>query len=160
MPRQLFLAANYQENGTEFSLLFRNFAHLFEQNRGTKMLTEKFFEVIRNEGVVSIVSWGHAEPHLTCTWNSYLVVTDDGRILIPAAGMKKTEANVEVNNRVLLALGTRNVEGFNGYQGTGFRIEGRAKFLTTGPDYEMMHQKYPFIRSVLEVTVDVAKQML
>ena len=30
MPRQLFLAANYQENGTEFSLLFRNFAHLFE----------------------------------------------------------------------------------------------------------------------------------
>ena len=58
MPRQLFLAANYQENGTEFSLLFRNFTHLFEQNRGTKMLTEKFFEVIRNEGVVSIVSWG------------------------------------------------------------------------------------------------------
>ena len=160
MPRQLFLAANYQENGTEFSLLFCNFAHLFEQNRGTKMLTEKFFEVIRNEGVVSIVSWGHAEPHLACTWNSYLVVTDDGRILIPAAGMKKTEANVGVNNRILLALGTRNVEGFNGYQGTGFRIEGRAKFLTTGPDYEMMHQKYPFIRSVLEVTVDVAKQML
>ena len=58
MPRQLFLATNYQENGTELSLLFRNFAHLFEQNRGIKMLTEKFFEVIRNEGVVSIVSWG------------------------------------------------------------------------------------------------------
>ena len=52
MPRQLFLAVNYQENGTELSLLFRNFAHLFEQNKGTKMLTEKFFEVIRNEGVV------------------------------------------------------------------------------------------------------------
>ena len=45
------------------------------------MLTEKFFDVIRHEGVVSIVSWGHAEPHLTCTWNSYLVVTDDERIL-------------------------------------------------------------------------------
>lgn len=124
------------------------------------MLTEKFFDVIRYEGVVSIVSWGHTEPHLTCTWNSYLVVTDDERILIPAAGMKKTEANVEVNNRVLLALGTRDVEGFNGYQGTGFRIEGSAKFLTSGPDYEMMRQKYPFIRSVLAVTVDAAKQML
>lgn len=58
MPRQLFLAANYQEDSTELSLLFRNFAHLFERNKGTKMLTEKFFEVIRNEGVVSIVSWG------------------------------------------------------------------------------------------------------
>ena len=124
------------------------------------MLTEKFFEVIRNEGVVSIVSWGNAEPHLTCTWNSYLVVTDDERILIPAAGMKKTEANVEVNNRVQLALGTRNVEGYNGYQGTGFRIEGTAKFLTEGTDYDMMYKKYPFIRSVLEVTVNSAKQLL
>ena len=86
MPRQLFLAANYQEDSTKLSLLFRNFAHLFERNKGTKMLTEKFFEVIRNEGVVSI--------------------------------------------RVM------------------------------GPDNEMMHQKYPFIRSVLEVTAGVAKQML
>ena len=109
------------------------------------MLTEKFFDVIGNEGVVSIVSWGNAEPHLTCTWNSYLVVTHDERILIPAAGMKKTEANVEVNNRILLALGTRNVEGFNGYQGA---------------DYDMMYKKYPFIRSVLEVTVVSAKQLL
>jgi len=138
------------------------FASIFFVMREKKidMLTEKFFEVIRNEGVVSIVSWGNAEPHLTCTWNSYLVVTDDERILIPAAGMKKTEANVEVNNRVQLALGTRNVEGYNGYQGTGFRIEGTAKFLTEGADYDMMYKKYPFIRSVLEVTVNSAKQLL
>ncbi len=138
------------------------FASIFFVMREKKidMLTEKFFEVIRNEGVVSIVSWGNAEPHLTCTWNSYLVVTDDERILIPAAGMKKTEANVEVNNRVQLALGTRNVEGYNGYQGTGFHIEGTAKFLTEGADYDMMYKKYPFIRSVLEVTVNSAKQLL
>ena len=138
------------------------FASIFFVMREKKidMLTEKFFEVIRNEGVVSIVSWGNAEPHLTCAWNSYLVVTDDERILIPAAGMKKTEANVEVNNRVQLALGTRNVEGYNGYQGTGFRIEGTAKFLTEGADYDMMYKKYPFIRSVLEVTVNSAKQLL
>ena len=133
---------------------------LIKREKKIEMLTEKFFEVIRNEGVVSIVSWGNAEPHLTCTWNSYLVVTDDERILIPAAGMKKTEANVEVNNRVQLALGTRNVEGYNGYQGTGFRIEGTAKFLTEGADYDMMYKKYPFIRSVLEVTVNSAKQLL
>ena len=124
------------------------------------MVTETFFEVIGNEGVVSMVSWENAEPHLTCTWNSYLVVTHAERILIPAAGMKKTEANVEVNNRILLALGTRNVEGFNGYQGTGFRIEGTARFLTQGADYDMMYKKYPFIRSVLEVTVVSAKQLL
>lgn len=44
------------------------FASIFFVMREKKidMLTEKFFEVIRNEGVVSIVSWGNAEPHLTC----------------------------------------------------------------------------------------------
>ena len=148
-----------EKNFTIYILYFCKyiFCNARKENRHAN---RKVFEVIRNEGVVSIVSWGNAEPHLTCAWNSYLVVTDDERILIPAAGMKKTEANVEVNNRVQLALGTRNVEGYNGYQGTGFRIEGTAKFLTEGADYDMMYKKYPFIRSVLEVTVNSAKQLL
>ena len=33
------------------------------------MLTEKFFEVISHEGVVSIISWGKGEPHVANTWN-------------------------------------------------------------------------------------------
>lgn len=39
------------------------------------MLPEKFFEVLKNEGVVSLVTWGADEPHIVNTWNSYLVVT-------------------------------------------------------------------------------------
>lgn len=39
-----------------------------------------------------MVSWGDStEPHIANTWNSYLVVTDDERILIPAYGFRKTK---------------------------------------------------------------------
>lgn len=124
------------------------------------MLTEKFFEVLKYEGAVSIISWGNDEPHVTCTWNSYLVITDDGRILIPAAGMTSTEEDVAVNNRVKVTLAAREVEGFNGYQGTGFRVEGTAKFLSEGADYDRMYAKYPFLKRVLEITPVTAKQLL
>lgn len=123
------------------------------------MLSEKFFEVIEHEGVVSITSWGEGDPHVTCTWNSYLLVKDN-RILIPAAGMNSTEADCKVNDKLILTLGSRDVEGFNGYQGTGFRIEGTAKFLTEGADFDEMKEKYPFLNRVLEVTVSSAKQLL
>ena len=48
-----------------------------------KRLPEKFFDVLEHEGVVTVMSWG-VEPHIVNTWNSYIVVTDDKRLLIPA----------------------------------------------------------------------------
>lgn len=124
------------------------------------MLTEKFYEVLNYEGVVSIVSWGEDEAHVTCTWNSYLVVTADERILIPAAGMNSTEKDVNHNDKIKLTLGAREVMGRNNYQGTGFEIGGNAKFLTNGSEYDMMKEKYPFLNRVLEITVTSAKQLL
>jgi hypothetical protein len=122
-------------------------------------LTEKFFEVLKHEGVVSVVSWG-VEPHVANTWNSYLVVTGDGRILIPAYGFRKTEKNVNVNNKVKLTLGSKEVLGFKGYQGTGFVIDGTARFIESGAEYDSMKNKFSFLTRVLEITVDSAKQML
>lgn len=127
---------------------------------GIRMLSEKFFEVLKYEGAVSITSWGAGdEANVTCTWNSYLVV-EDNKIYIPAAGMTSTEADVKVNDKVKLTLAAREVEGFNGYQGTGFRIIGKAEFLSSGPVYDMMFEKYPFLNRVLVVTVESAKQLL
>ncbi|NMA68479.1 MAG: pyridoxamine 5'-phosphate oxidase family protein [Desulfitobacterium sp.] len=118
------------------------------------MLTEKFHDVLKHEGVVTVVSWGTSlEPHIANTWNSYLVVTNDERILIPAAGFRKTEKNINANNKVKLSLGTKEVKGFNDYQGTGFIIEGTAKFVESGPEYDLMKEKYPFMNRVLEITV-------
>jgi hypothetical protein len=122
-------------------------------------LPEKFFEVLQHEGVVSIVSWG-VVPHVVNTWNSYLVVTDDGRILIPAYGMRKTEKNVLADNRVKIALGSKEVVGYRDYQGSGLVIDGTAKYLESGADYDMMKEKFSFLTRVVEVTVTSAKQTI
>ncbi|MCX6246667.1 MAG: pyridoxamine 5'-phosphate oxidase family protein [Bacteroidetes bacterium] len=124
-----------------------------------KKLSEKFLEVLQHEGVVSIVSWG-VETHVANTWNSYLVVTEDERILIPASGFRKTEKNVNVNNNVKLTLGSKDVLGYKDYPGTGFLIDGTAKYITSGDEYDFMKQKFSFLTRVLEITVGSAKQML
>lgn len=123
------------------------------------MLSEKFFEVVANEGVVSIVSWGNDEPHVVNTWNSYINVTGDGRLLIPAAGMRKTQKNVGINNRVKVTLGSKDVMGYK-YMGTGFLIEGTANFVESGSEFDMMKNKFPFLNRVLEITVTSLKQTL
>ncbi len=122
-------------------------------------MSEKFYEVLSKEGVVSIMSWG-VEPHLVNTWNSYLVVTEDERILIPAYGFRKTEKNVEVNSTVKISLGSKEVVGYNDYQGTGFLLEGTAKYLESGKEFDQMKSKFSFLTRVLEITVEKAKQML
>ena len=124
------------------------------------MLSEKFYDVLKEEGVVSIVSWATDEPHIVNTWNSYLVVTSDERILIPAYAMRKTEKNINQNNKVKIALCSREVLGYNDYQGTGFIVEGTAKYIESGSEFDMMKEKFSFLTRVLEITVSSAKQML
>lgn len=125
----------------------------------TKKLSEKFHDVLKHEGVVTVMSWG-VEPHIVNTWNSYIVVTNDERILIPAYGFRKTEKNVNVNNKVKLALGSKEVLGYKDYQGTGFIVTGTARYISSGSEYDHMKEKFPFLTRVFEVTVDKATQML
>jgi len=123
------------------------------------MLNEKFYEVISHEGVVSIVSWSNGDAHVVNTWNSYLNTVQDYKLLIPAAGMRKTESNINVNERVKVTLGSREVMGHRS-MGTGFLIEGTAKFLESGAEFDMMKERYPFLSRVLEITVTSLKQTL
>ncbi len=123
------------------------------------MLNEKLLQVISHEGVVTIVSWNNIEPHIANTWNSYVNATPDDRILIPAGGMQRTQENVEQNNNVKVSLGSKEVIGFQ-YPGAGFNIEGTAKFLESGSDFDMMKEKFPWLTRVLEITVSSAKQMI
>lgn len=123
------------------------------------MLNEKLLEVISHEGVVAIVSYGNDEAHVVNTWNSYINATEDGRLLIPAAGMRRTQKNLEGNNKVKVTLGSKEVMGHM-YMGTGFLIEGTSKFLEAGPDFDMMKEKFSFLSRVLEITVTSAKQTL
>lgn len=123
------------------------------------MFTEKLLEVLTHEGVVSIVTCSNNEAHVVNTWNSYLVVVEGNKILIPAAAMIKTEENINVNPRVKLTLGSKEVMGYN-YMGTGFLLEGSATFLKEGEYFKLMSEKYPFLTRVLEVTVNSCRQTL
>lgn len=121
------------------------------------MFTDKFMEVVGKEGVVSIVSCANNEAHVVNTWNSYLRIPEDGKILLPAWAMRKTEKNTLENNKLLLTVGSKEVEGRMG-QGCGFYLEGTANFITSGEVYDKMKAEYGFLTRVLEVTVTELKQ--
>ncbi|MBU2537345.1 MAG: pyridoxamine 5'-phosphate oxidase family protein [Proteobacteria bacterium] len=123
------------------------------------MFTDKFLEVIGKEGVVSIVSCADNEAHVVNTWNTYLVIPEEGRLLIPAWAMRKTEKKTLKNNKVLLTVGSKEVTGRNGL-GCGFLIEGSARFIPSGAEFDMMKAKFTFLTRVLEVTVTSIKQTL
>jgi len=123
------------------------------------MFDDRFMEVVSKEGVVAIVSCAEGEAHVVNTWNTYLVFPDEQRIFIPAWKMRKTEKNITKNSNVLLTLGTKEVEGRMG-PGTGYLIKGTAKFLRSGPEFDMMKSKFSFLTRVLEVTVSSVKQTL
>ena len=94
-------------------------------------IPEKLREVLKKDGVVAIATLGQDGPHMVNTWNSYVRLTDDGRMLIPAGYMNQTEANVAFNPEVLITLGSSKVAGNMG-PGTGFLIKGTAEFVDVG----------------------------
>ena len=125
------------------------------------MLNEKLLEVLSHpsDGEVAIVTQGIDGPHVVNTWNSYVNISPNGRLLIPVGGMNRTEKNVEGNHRVKLTVGSREVQGKN-YKGTGFLITGTAKFIKEGSDFNMMKEKFTWARAVLEITIETVIQTL
>ncbi|SFG06827.1 Pyridoxamine 5'-phosphate oxidase [Desulfotomaculum arcticum] len=123
------------------------------------MVSQKLSQVLEHEGVVAIATLGEDGPHLVNTWNSYIQITTEGNLLIPAGGMNQTEANVVKNNKVLVTMGSREVEGLRG-PGTGFLIKGTAAFVKSGPQFDTVKQKFPWARAAVEITVGSATQTL
>ena len=123
------------------------------------MLTDTFLAVLSKEGVAPIVSWADGGAHVVATWNSYIQVTPDQRLLIPAAGMRSTEADIAVNDTVKMVFGSKEVMGGHG-MGAGFALEGTARFITEGEEFTMMKEKFPFLSRVLEVRVTKLAQTL
>ena len=122
-------------------------------------LPEKFWDVLQREGVAAIATQGPDGPHLANTWNSYIQVGKDGRLLIPAGGMHHTEANLATLGRVALTVGSREVAGQHG-MGTGFLIKGTAAFETSGPGFDAVKARFGWARAALAITVESAAQTL
>ena len=112
---------------------------------------------MKQDGVVAIATLGEDGPHMVNTWNSYIRIASDERLLIPAGYMHKTEANIAHNPSVLITLGSSKVAGLHG-PGAGFLIKGKASFITAGPDYDLMKAKFSWLRATLAVTIESATQ--
>jgi hypothetical protein len=121
------------------------------------MIPEKLLEILKQDGVVAIATLGQDGPHMVNTWNSYIKVSADGKLLIPAGYMHKTEANITFNNKILITLGSSKVTGNNG-PGAGFLIKGTAAFVTSGPDFDVLKSKFAWLRATVAVTIDSATQ--
>jgi predicted pyridoxine 5'-phosphate oxidase superfamily flavin-nucleotide-binding protein len=129
------------------------------KNKGEVMIPEKMLEVLKHEGVVAIATQGADGPHLVNTWNSYLELDADGNLLIPAGYMNVTEANLAKNPKLLITLGSREVEGSHG-PGTGFLVEGSGRFVSSGAGFDRIKGRFPWARAVLEVKIASVTQTL
>ncbi len=123
------------------------------------MFDSRFMDVVAREGVVSIVSCADNEAHVANTWNSYLSFTDDQKILIPVYGMVKTRKKTEKNSRLLLTLGTKEIEGKMG-PGTGYLIEGTGEFLREGTAFDKVKEQFSWANRVLVVSPQSVKQTI
>jgi hypothetical protein len=121
------------------------------------MIDKTLLEIMKKDGVVAIATLGKDGPHLVNTWNSYLRISEDGRLFIPAGYMHKTEANIAQNPDVLITLGSSKVQGLHG-TGAGYLIKGKAEFITSGPDFDFMKAKFSWLRATLAVTIESATQ--
>jgi hypothetical protein len=121
------------------------------------MIPVKLQEIMKQDGVVAIATLGPEGPHLVNTWNSYLKISPDGRLFIPAGFMHQTEANITHNPSVLITLGSSKVKGLHGL-GAVFLIKGKARFVTSGPDFDFMKEKFSWLRATLAVTIETATQ--
>ena len=121
------------------------------------MIPEKLQEIMKKDGVVAIATLGTDGPHIVNTWKSYLKISQDGRLFIPAGYMHKTEANIMNNPSVLITLGSSKVEGLHGL-GAGFLIKGTAQFVTSGPDFDFMKEKFAWLRATMAVSIETATQ--
>jgi hypothetical protein len=124
------------------------------------ILNDIFYDCVRHDGIVSVCSSSAAgRGHVANTWNKYLIITGDERILIPCFGFRETEKNVSHDPAVEVVVGSHEVPGKVGL-GTGFLLTGKAEFQNSGDLYEQMCAKCSFANRVLVFTPASCKQTI
>lgn len=124
------------------------------------VLNEVFYDCIKHDGIVSVCSSSReGKGHVANTWNKYLIITDDEKILIPCFGFQETEKNVSHDPEIEVTIGSHEVRGKVG-TGTGFLLKGKAEFHRSGIFYERMHDKCSFANRVLVFTPVSCRQTI
>lgn len=111
-----------------------------------------FLDCVKHDGIVSVAtSSPDNKAHIANTWNKYLILTEDEKILIPCFGFRRTEQNTQQNAYMEVTVGSHEVKGKMG-MGTGFLLKGTGEFLKEGPLFDAMHDKCSFCNRVLVFT--------
>lgn len=78
-------------------------------------MNQKFLDVMKDEGPVTIVTINANPASAVNTWMSYIKSDKEKNCLyLPAAGMHSIENDFANDNHVLLARGSKKVEGAAG----------------------------------------------
>lgn len=123
------------------------------------VFSEVLLECVKDPGGIVSVATVSAEhkPHIANTWNKYLILTEDGKILMPLFGFRKTEANINNDAYTEVTLGSDKVQGRMG-MGTGFLLVGTSEVLSEGELFDKMHDKCNFASRVLVFTPEKCTQ--
>ncbi len=110
---------------------------------------------------VAIATVGADGPHVAATWGDYVRALgfEDDVILIPAGGLRKTEANLKANPRVELLMASRQVARPQG-AGQGCVLSGTAEVRSSGPEMDKVKAQFPWARGALIVRVERATTQL
>ena len=123
-------------------------------------MNQKFLDVMKDEGPVTIVTINANPASVVNTWMSYVKVDEENnRLYLPAAGMHSIENDFANDNHVLLTMGSKKVEGTAG-PGAGFHVKGTGKFLAEGSEFTEMKERFPWLREVLQVNIDQIEQKI
>ncbi|MGE5362359.1 MAG: pyridoxamine 5'-phosphate oxidase family protein [Bacteroidales bacterium] len=118
-------------------------------------------KVIEHAEWVAIATTGPDGPHLAATWGDYVrtLGVGDDQVLIPAGGLRTTEANIASDARVELLFASRQVQRASG-AGQGCLLRGRAELQRSGPLVDRVKSHFPWARGVLVVHVEEASTQL
>lgn len=125
------------------------------------LFNEVFLDCVKDGGGIVSVATVSAEgkPHIANTWNKYLILTSEEKILMPCFGFRHTEKNAETQSYVEVVIGSDKVQGKMG-MGTGFLLTGKAEFLKEGLLFDEMHDKCNFANRVLVFTPETCRQTI
>ncbi len=112
------------------------------------MINSKIIEILKHEGPASFATYGTDGIHMAATWNSYIDATDSDNLLIPAGHLNKSQRNIEAGSDVQMILASKSVEGLQG-KGAGFLLKGKARFESSGANFDKMESRFDWVRSVM-----------
>ncbi len=110
---------------------------------------------------VAIATASPNGPHLAATWGDYIraLGIEGDQVLIPAGGLRATEANLKSDPRIELLVASRQIQRPQG-AGQGCVLAGTGRMEMSGAAMDKVKARFPWARAVLVVTVERATTQL